>query len=63
MLEQREKRLAELTSHPGLCASCRFLDLIRSKRSVFVLCGKAKNDGALAKYPAIPVLSCPGHEK
>ena len=47
----------------GLCATCRHSRVIRSDRgSVFYLCRRAATDSRLAKYPVLPVLTCPGYE-
>jgi len=51
-------------SRAGLCASCAHLRLIRSGRgSTFYLCGRSTTDRRFAKYPRLPVSSCPGHER
>ena len=62
-MPERSQELAEIGQHPGLCASCSHLRLMRSSRSVFVRCGKAEEDRDFVKYPAIPVMFCPGHQK
>ena len=53
--------------HPiplGLCASCAHRQLVRTGRgSEFSLCRRSREDPAYPKYPRIPVLSCPGHER
>ncbi|HMB52233.1 MAG TPA: hypothetical protein VKU40_02880 [Thermoanaerobaculia bacterium] len=54
--------LAELSAPPGLCASCRHLELVGSKRSVFVLCGRAADDPRFLRYPPLPVAACAGYE-
>ena len=47
----------------GLCTTCKFIKPVRSSRgSLFVMCGRAKADDRLAKYPVLPVLSCVGYE-
>lgn len=47
----------------GLCASCVHLRLLRSARgSLFFLCRRSETDARFARYPPIPVRSCPGHE-
>ena len=46
----------------GLCASCRYLQVLRSKRSTFVRCGLADRDPNFARYPPLPVRLCPGYE-
>ncbi len=53
--------LARLPTPPGLCAACAHLRLVESPRSVFVRCGLAESDARYARYPPLPVLSCPGY--
>jgi hypothetical protein len=48
--------------HPpaGLCDSCRWQKVIRNTRgSSFSMC----RNPDLPKYPRLPVLECPGHER
>lgn len=47
----------------GLCADCRHSRVVPSERSTFYLCERALIDPRYRKYPALPVLSCPGHER
>jgi len=48
----------------GLCATCRHLKKNRNDRgSVFYYCRKSEADLRYAKYPVLPVLACPGHER
>ncbi len=54
--------LARLPVHPGLCASCRNLRLVRSRRSTFVRCALAEGDPRFPRYPALPVVECDGHD-
>ena len=47
----------------GLCADCRHAREVASARgSRFTMCGRARDEPAYAKYPALPVLRCVGHE-
>jgi len=47
----------------GLCASCRFAEIITSSRgSTFYLCGLAKTDPAFRRYPVLPVRQCSGYQ-
>jgi len=47
----------------GLCASCRFVDVITSSRSsTFYRCRLSETDPAFRKYPVLPVLVCRGYE-
>jgi hypothetical protein len=56
---------ADTTTAPdrvGLCASCRFADVITSSRgSIFYLCTLSATDPSFPRYPALPVLSCRGY--
>ena len=48
----------------GLCADCVYSHSVKSGRgSVFLLCELSRKDQRSAKYPKLPVLSCPGYEK
>ena len=53
--------LGELATHPGLCATCVHLRLLRSPRSTFARCAKAERDPAFPRYPRLPVVACAGH--
>jgi hypothetical protein len=53
--------LAELATHPGLCATCVHLRLLRSPRSTFARCAKAERDARFPRYPRLPVVACAGH--
>jgi len=46
--------------HAGLCADCLHLQLLRSKTSLFVRCGLSDQDERFARYPQLPIRSCPG---
>ena len=47
---------------PGLCARCRHSRVVRGARSGFWMCERALTDPRFARYPRLPVLSCPGFE-
>ena len=47
--------------HAGLCASCRHLQVLRSKCSTFVRCRLADRDPDFERYPPLPVGWCRGH--
>jgi len=48
----------------GLCSACEHARIIRSDRgSIFYLCRLSATDPRFAKYPRLPVLSCPGYRK
>ncbi|MEM8996237.1 MAG: hypothetical protein AAGF23_15725 [Acidobacteriota bacterium] len=51
----------DLRPSAGLCASCRFLQVVRSKRSRFVRCGLSADDPAFPRYPPLPRLQCSGY--
>ena len=55
-----EPFLAGLPLHPGLCAGCLHLRLVRSPRSTFLRCAKADDDARFPRYPRLPVLACAG---
>jgi hypothetical protein len=47
----------------GLCASCRFVEVITSSRaSTFYRCRLADTDPSFRKYPVLPVLACRGYQ-
>lgn len=47
----------------GLCASCRHARVTRNRRgSTFYLCRRSASDPRFARYPPLPVVSCPGFE-
>jgi hypothetical protein len=48
----------------GLCFDCEHARVIRSDRgSIFFLCRLSATDSRFAKYPRLPVLSCPGYRQ
>lgn len=53
---------AELAPRAGLCAGCRHLQVLRSRRSVFVRCARADREAGFARYPPLPVRTCGGFE-
>jgi hypothetical protein len=57
----RTTLLTGLGAPAGLCGRCRFALLNRTRRgTVYLRCGLAAEDPRFAKYPPLPVLSCPG---
>lgn len=45
----------------GLCGLCRHARRVESARgSVFLLCRLSRSDERFARYPRLPVWSCPG---
>ena len=58
-----EPHAAAATPRAGLCASCRFADVITSsKSSTFYKCRLSDTDPAFRKYPILPVLTCGGYQ-
>jgi hypothetical protein len=51
------------TGHsPGLCGSCLHARRITSsKGSIFIRCELSFSDPRFSRYPALPVLHCPGY--
>jgi hypothetical protein len=48
----------------GLCASCRFVEVITSSHaSTFYRCRLADTDPSFRKYPVLPVLACRGYQR
>jgi adenine phosphoribosyltransferase len=53
---------AERTRKVGLCASCRFAQIVRSSRGAeFWLCELSRQQKEFRKYPVLPVLRCLGY--
>jgi hypothetical protein len=53
-----------LKESAGLCAECANARVVESNRkSIFLLCELSRSDSRFAKYPRLPVLSCPGYQK
>lgn len=54
---------ASLAVHPGLCARCRHPRVNLTRRgTAYLRCLRAEWDERLSRYPALPVLACPGFE-
>ena len=48
----------------GLCDRCRHQRLIHNTRgSTFSMCLRSREEKRYPKYPRLPVLNCPGHER
>jgi hypothetical protein len=48
----------------GLCARCACASVREGARgSRFWRCGRADSDPAFRRYPALPVVACPGFEE
>jgi hypothetical protein len=54
--------LRALGVSPGLCRTCRHRELLRSRTSTFLRCGRAATDARFVRYPPLPVLACVGFE-
>lgn len=51
-----------VSGQAGLCESCRRARRIESDRgSTFYLCELSSCDPRFPKYPALPVMQCPGY--
>jgi len=48
---------------PGLCGDCVSVRVVDNGRSAFYLCERALTDPRYRKYPALPVLACPGYRR
>ena len=47
----------------GLCDTCQHQTIVRTTRgSAFSLCERSRTDERFARYPRLPVESCPGYE-
>jgi len=46
----------------GLCARCRHARRVATPRSLFWLCARSRDDANYARYPRLPMLTCPGFE-
>ncbi len=48
----------------GLCASCRYVRVVRSDRgSVFYKCQRSLTEPDFPAYPRLPVMHCTGFER
>ena len=48
----------------GLCASCRFVEVITSSRgSAFYLCTLSETNPRFSRYPMLPVRECSGYQR
>jgi hypothetical protein len=55
--------MSDRPAERGLCESCVHQQLVSNTRgSVFSLCLRSRDEPEYARYPGLPVLSCPGHE-
>jgi len=52
-----------LNPEVGLCAECRYVEIVRATRSIFYMCRLSFTDARFPKYPALPVLQCIGFER
>ena len=52
-----------LSKYGGLCPQCTHVQVVRSaKDSIFLMCGHARVDSRLPKYPPQPIEACFGFE-
>ena len=54
---------SRLLADGGCCGSCRHAELKTAVRSVYVWCRRSKTDSRFPKFPQLPVIECPGHER
>jgi len=47
---------------PGLCKTCAHAHRVDTARSSYWRCRLSETDTRFARYPALPVLACDGHE-
>lgn len=48
----------------GLCARCAHARVLRTRRgTTYLLCRRSHSDPSFARYPKLPVLSCPGYKE
>ena len=60
-MSDRAGLLLGLGGPAGLCGSCRFALLNRTRRgTVYLRCGLAAEDDRFVKYPRLPMISCHG---
>jgi len=51
-------------AEPGLCATCQHSRSVTSRKgSTFLFCRRSEQDTRYPKYPALPVVRCPGYEE
>jgi len=51
------------TSHPGLCATCQYMEATETRRGgIFYRCLRAQTDASFRKYPPLPVRQCRGYQ-
>lgn len=52
-----------MTPPPGLCGACRHSRIVTTARGTrFRLCRRSETDPRYPRYPALPVVQCPGFE-
>jgi hypothetical protein len=44
----------------GLCDHCAFQRLVPTRRTVFSMCGRHRDDPRFPRYPPVPVARCVG---
>jgi hypothetical protein len=54
----------KLGAAPGLCADCQYAKLTQTRHGpAYLRCTRAAWDAALARYPRLPVIECPGFQR
>lgn len=46
----------------GLCRRCTYARQVPAGHTLYWMCERSLTDPAYAKYPRLPMLSCPGYE-
>lgn len=53
----------DIRATAGLCGRCEHAIVRPTRRgTVYLRCGRAATDPQFAKYPRLPVVSCPGYQ-
>lgn len=60
MSDETRRGWETLGTFAGLCRNCRHARLLASARSTFLRCDLSDSDPRFLRYPALPVLECPG---
>lgn len=64
MTHDERRRQVRDDDRAGLCGRCTHVQRVPSHRGVvFYLCGRAATDPRYPRYPALPMLACPGYER
>ena len=64
MTTEDEAEAVQVPLAAGECATCAHARALRNRRgSIFVLCGRARDDASFKRYPPLPVSGCAGYER